>query len=40
LRCWSIISLKLAIHPGMRPMANMTVNIWVGMPMARIMMPL
>ena len=33
-------SRKLAIQPGMRPMAKMTVNISSGMPMARMMMPL
>jgi hypothetical protein len=37
---FSLVSFQLAIQPGMRPMANMTVNMLVGMPMARMMMPL
>ena len=36
----SCCSFQWAIQPGSRPMANMTVNMFVGMPMARRMMPL
>jgi hypothetical protein len=32
---FSIISFHWAIQPGKRPKANITVNIRVGMPMAR-----
>ena len=32
-------SFQLAIQPGMRPIANITVNISSGMPIARSRMP-
>ena len=33
-------SRQLAIHPGERPIAKMTVNMLTGIPSARMMMPL
>ena len=36
----SWISFQLAIQPGIRPMANITVNMLSGIPKARRMMPL
>ena len=36
----SCCSFHWAIQPGIRPMAKITVNMFVGMPIARMMMPL
>ena len=35
----SFCSFQWAIQPGRRPIANITVNMLVGIPIARMMMP-